>query len=180
MSSASTKPGGSSGGLASSAGLQSGQGVPAPPQSQAQSPSQGRSGCASQTHRQLSQRAQSFMRAFKPQAPRARSLGPSDMAAAWAGGCGRRVTIRLHPTRSHSSGQILDAPREAYKRTALARFHFRSGALRSVTSDTSAVRSEAATRYATPPEVRPMAKTRQTAQANTSPRDNPSNMERAY
>jgi hypothetical protein len=44
----STKPGGSSGGVSSSQGLQAGQGMPAPPHVHAPSPSQDRSGWFSQ------------------------------------------------------------------------------------------------------------------------------------
>src|ERR1700751_1470879 len=47
-----------------------------------------------------------------------------------------------------------------------------------VTSDTSARRNDEAAKYA-PPEVRPTASVRQKTQANTSPREQPSNMERA-
>jgi hypothetical protein len=53
--SSSTKPGGIFGGLVPSLALQTGQGIPGAPQPQACSPSHGRSGCASQTHRHPSQ-----------------------------------------------------------------------------------------------------------------------------
>ncbi|MGX9429604.1 MULTISPECIES: hypothetical protein [Bradyrhizobium] len=56
-----SKPSGRSGGVFSSLGLQAGQGMPAPPQVQACSPSHGLAGWFSQTQRQLSQRAHHFI-----------------------------------------------------------------------------------------------------------------------
>jgi hypothetical protein len=56
-----TNPSGIAGALSSSAGLQTGQGAPAAPQLQAQSPSQGRSRWVSQTHRQLWQCTQNLI-----------------------------------------------------------------------------------------------------------------------
>ena len=53
-----SKPTGNAGALSSSGLLHAGHGAPGAPQPQALGPCQGRSGCASQTHRQLSQRLQ--------------------------------------------------------------------------------------------------------------------------